>query len=119
MTSTLIEIKTVEHFPSARIVSLQGDIDELSLQDLTKHIAEMTREEEIREVIVDLNNVTFMNSKGLSQLIVVYNMLSSQQKQLILAGANEFVTDLISMVGVMKMIPYFVTLEEAISSLSS
>lgn len=118
MTPFTTEIKILPSYPSVRLLAIQGDVDETSFHEIVTTIEGLLPDPQVTDVFVDLEQITFMNSKGLGHLIVLHGKLQELQKKLVLVGTNDFVSDLISMVGVVQMIPYYPTLEEALEKLS-
>ncbi len=114
MPEPLIQLKEVEGLPTVRIISAEGDLDEASIQELSEMVDQISLIPDLKFVVLDFQNISFINSKGLGYIVIIHNHLASLNQEVILTGKNDFLTDLINMVGIVKMIPYFPTLQEAL-----
>lgn len=117
MSNTLPSVWTPPDFPAVRVIVGQGDLDESRVQEITRTVEELSALSDIRFFILDFQQLTFINSKGLGYLILLHNHLSAQNQQLVLAGQNDFLKDLVNVVGVVKLIPYFSTVEEVLQKI--
>ena len=99
-----------------KVVALTGEMDESTIENMKAQIDPILDDNGTKTLIFDLKNLSFMNSKGIGYLVAVHTHLAKNEKQIILANANDPVMDVISLVGLTSIIKYFGTLEEAISS---
>ena len=100
-----------------KVVAIIGEMDEASLDPLKAQLDPLLEDMNVKTILFNLSNLEFINSKGIGYLVSVHTHLSKDQRVLILAGANETVMDVISLVGLTTIIKYFGTVEEAMSSL--
>jgi anti-anti-sigma factor len=102
-----------------KVVALTGELDETNMDDLRDRITPVLTDLNIKTVIFHLKDLSFINSKGIGYLVSVHTHLAKNQRRLIMAEAQEPVMDVVSLVGLTTIIPYFATLEEAIASLGA
>lgn len=103
--------------PAVKVVALTGEMDESSIEGLKQSLDPILNDTNVKSLILDLRQLEFINSKGIGYLVSVHTHLSKDQRVLILAGANEEVMDVISLVGLTTIIKYFNTLEEALQNI--
>jgi stage II sporulation protein AA (anti-sigma F factor antagonist) len=107
-----VEIKEAGK-PDAKVVVLNGELDEMSIDDLKAELDPHLNDKGLNELIFDLTNLEFINSKGIGYIVSVHTHLTKNKRAMKLAAASEAVMDVISLVGLTTIIPYFKTLEEA------
>ncbi len=105
--------------PNAKVVALSGELDESNLDQIRTQLDPVLTDVSITKVLLDLTGLQFINSKGIGYIVSVHTHLSKDQRVLSMAAANEAVMDVISLVGLTSIIPYFATMDEALSSLNS
>lgn len=106
---------TDEKAPSVKVVHLNGELDEISVEQLKTQLDSLLEDTNVNQLIFDLTNLRFINSKGIGFLVSVNTDLSKDGRNMTLAGANESVMDVLSLVGLTNIIPYHATLEEALA----
>ena len=102
--------------PSTKVIGLEGEMDEPSLQDIKLNIDPILNDLAVTRVIFDLKDLSYINSKGIGYLVAVHTHLSKNKRKLILCSAQEPVIDVMSLVGLTSIIPHHETLEEALSA---
>jgi len=103
--------------PNAKIVVLRGELDESVLDDLRSRLDSIWNDANIQIFIFNLHDLEFINSKGIGFLVSVHSHLAKDKRQLILADAQEAVMDVVSLVGLTSIIPYYATLDEALAKI--
>ncbi len=101
----------------SKIIALTGEMDEASLDPLKAQLDPLLADMNIKTILFDLSDLEFINSKGIGYLVSIHTHLSKDNRVMILAGANETVMDVISLVGLTTIIKYFNTVDEALSNL--
>lgn len=102
--------------PQIKIIHLTGDLDEESSEILKGTVDPLLADEAVKTLIFDFSGLRFMNSKGIGYLVSVHTHLSKNGRVLSIVGANEAVMDVITLVGLTSIIPYFETVEEAVEN---
>lgn len=100
-----------------KIITLAGEMDESSLETMKPQLDPLLADANVKILLFDLRQLEFINSKGIGYLVSVHTHLSKDQREMVLAGANEAVMDVISLVGLTTIIKYFNTFEEASAAL--
>ncbi len=108
-----VEIKD-EESGQTKIAHLKGELDEMSLEPLKQKIDPILDDRKVTRFILDFTDLEFINSKGIGYLVSVHSHLTKDARSLVIANANEPVMDVISLVGLTSIIPYFSTIEEAL-----
>ena len=103
--------------PSAKVVSLRGELDESVLDNLSTQIDPILNDSNIITMLLNFENLEFINSKGIGFLVSIHTHLSKDARKMVMVGATEAVMDVITLVGLTSIIPYFATMEEALQSL--
>jgi len=96
-----------------KVVHLSGELDETSIEGLREKLDPLLNDRAVTQLILDLTNLEFINSKGIGYIVSIHTHLAKDSRVMKIAGANEAVMDVISLVGLTTIIPYFNTLEEA------
>lgn len=108
-----VEIKD-EGNQQTKVAHLKGELDETSLEALKQQIDPILADTKVTKLILDFTNLEFINSKGIGYLVSVHTHLTKDARSLAIASAIEPVMDVISLVGLTTIIPYFSTVDEAL-----
>lgn len=100
---------------SRKVVALHGELDESVLDSLKKSIDPFLNDSACAQLIFDLSDLEFVNSKGIGFIVSIHTHLSKDHRKLVLVGAQEAVMDVITLVGLTSILPYFATLDEALA----
>lgn len=107
-----IPITQTELSATAVLLTINGRID----QDLTPELeAELKQVAGKREIIIDLNNVSYVNSGGLRVLITAWRVAKKQGGDVVLFGLNEDLKTIFAMVGFDKIIRIFADQDAAVA----
>ncbi len=109
----LVETKDTAN-PQTKVVHLSGDLDEMNIEILQKTVDPFLEDLGLKTLIFDFSGLRFINSKGIGYLVSVHTHLSKDARVLMIISASEAVMDVISLVGLTSIIPYFETLDEAL-----
>ena len=104
---------------SITIASLVGELDESNMAILKEQLTPTIVNEEVKILILNLPKLDFINSKGIGFLVSMYTHFAKQKRKIVLVNASEPVMDVISLVGLTSIIPYYQTLDGANASLSN
>jgi len=113
---TMVQI-TVESAPdteSVKIFHISGELDESNLPDLEEAVEPYVMDSANKKLIFNFNRLEFMSSKIIGYMASVYNRLNADGREMILAGCNKIITDILSIVGLNQLMPAYPTLEEAL-----
>jgi anti-sigma B factor antagonist len=94
------------------LVTMRGQLDMDTVPALQTAFEELA-ERGLTEVVVDLAELEFCDSIGLSTFVVGHTRCVEQGGWLRLAAPNEFLVRLLSVVGVAEVVPMYATVEGA------
>jgi anti-anti-sigma factor len=103
--------------PSAKIMVLKGELDETVLDNFKVKLEPVWDDSKIQTFIFNLHDLEFINSKGIGFLVSVHSHLAKDKRRLIIVDAQEAVMDVITLVGLTSIIPYYATIEEALANI--
>ncbi|HET7193547.1 MAG TPA: STAS domain-containing protein [Nocardioides sp.] len=95
------------------VVWADGEIDLATAPELRAALAEVVRVPECK-VIVDLTEVTFMDSTGLNALVLGWRKAKAVNGELQLVGAGPMVRKVLRVTGLEQIFPVHSTIEECI-----
>ena len=107
----LLEVTTRPHAGRA-VVRLRGDLDVASSEDLRRHL-DQARREHGEHLVLDLADLEFMDSGGLSVIVACYKAATAAGGSLTLAAPKPLVRRSLEITGLHRRIPVVTTLEEA------
>ncbi|MBN2087733.1 STAS domain-containing protein [Candidatus Peregrinibacteria bacterium] len=117
MPSDFSAVITDSAKPSAKVISLKGELDESVLDGLKTQLDPILNDTTVSTIVFNLQELEFINSKGIGFIVSIHTHLSKDARKMIMVAASEEVMDVISLVGLTSIIPYFATMEEATATL--
>lgn len=72
---------------------------------------------DVRALIIDLTDVSMMDSSGLGALLLAHRQYKGSEVPVILVGVQDFLQNLLSITRIEELFTYFPTVEEALSEL--
>ncbi len=118
VTTATIILETSPDPNKISLVHIMGEVDDSNLNQLELVVNPLVKEQAVPNVILNFEGLEFINSKVIGYLASIFTSLKHQNRQLIFACANDAVNDILSLVGLDTIVPNFVTLDEAINSIS-
>jgi anti-anti-sigma factor len=97
---------------SVEIVQPRGTLNATQSQELKQKITEIIEKSNARIVLVDFEEVTFMDSSGLGALVLAFKALQAANRKLVLCGLNEQIRILFELTGTDKVFEIFPNQEE-------
>jgi anti-sigma B factor antagonist len=104
------------HVTGAAVVTVTGELDHHTAQDLTQAIDE-TPFEAGTPVVLDLTGLTYCDSTGITVLVAAYNRGRQADAPVVFVGLNDDLMRVFHIVGLDQLFTFRPTVEEAISSL--
>ncbi len=95
--------------PKGKITIGEGDV--LLREEITKLLAE-----DKKKLVLDLGDVSYMDSAGVGELVSVYTSVKNRGGELKLAALTKKIKDLLSITQLMTIFDTYETLEEAVAS---
>ncbi|RLE37057.1 hypothetical protein DRJ17_07355 [Candidatus Woesearchaeota archaeon] len=109
-----IEINNLPHHASLKLIKLKGELDILGSKKLMGRVNSLFEEGNFF-LIADLSNLEYINSSGVCSLLHCFNKTKKKGGFLKLVAVNEYVREVLEVLGVNRIIPIYSTLDEAIS----
>jgi anti-anti-sigma factor len=94
------------------IVDIAGKIDRLKDSIVLKSYINMLIEKGQVMIAINLSQVTYLDSGALNVLIYSHNTLSKKNGRLVLIEPNEYVKDVLEVVGLNKLVTIYPNQEE-------
>ncbi len=86
-------------------IQLSGELDEYSATYSRKKLDEIFSLTGYTKVIIDMSNLTFMDSTGIGVLIGRYKKIKSENKQIYIANPNKQIEKIFKMSGIYEIMP--------------
>lgn len=115
-TEVKINIADAPGHSEIKIFRLNGEIDESNLEALEKTLNPLAQQAAVKTIILNLKELTYVNSKVIGYLASFYTKLSENNQKLIFSEANSNIMDILSLVGLTNIVQYFETEDEAINA---
>jgi anti-sigma B factor antagonist len=97
------------------VLRLSGELDADTATQLHKVLAELL-ERPVPRIVVDLSDLKFCDSVGLSAFITAKQVIAARGGWLSFAGANRFLASLLVTVGLSRYFAIFPDVEDAIAA---
>lgn len=114
---THVEVKQRLH-ESIMIFDFSGELDETNADKTFTGIYEQIGDFSWKKVIFNLKNLKYLNSKSIGYIADVFSNLEEKKGEMQICNCDEWVKDVLELVGITTIIPTVDTEEEAISALS-
>ncbi|NLO22092.1 MAG: anti-sigma F factor antagonist [Syntrophomonadaceae bacterium] len=89
------------------IVRIEGEMDMLRADQIREDIDKKLDNSEIRNLILNLEKVTFIDSSGLGMILGRYKKLNSKNGRMYIAGARPQVEKILYFSGINKLITMY------------
>ena len=97
---------------SYSIIDIAGRINKMKDSLLLKSFVEELQNNNNLNIVLNLSKVTYLDSGALNVIITIRNQLEKKGKTLSLLSPNDYVEDLIDVIGLYKVIKIYNTEEE-------
>lgn len=99
-------------FRGYQVVELVGKIDRLKDSIVLKSHINALLDKDFRNIALNLSKVTYLDSGALNVLIYAHNALKKHEGSLVLIQPNEYVKDVLEVVGLDRLVKIYTTDEE-------
>lgn len=107
-----LELKLVRN---TLVVRIKGELDMLVAEKLRREIDNRLDSREINTLIINLDQVTFIDSSGLGVIIGRYKKVSAAEGRMYIVGARPSVEKILFFSGINKLIPMFKSEQDIIN----
>ncbi len=116
--SIKLDIQPAGENTDYRLVSFNGNLDKAGLDSVRNQIEEVvdTVKDE-QYVVFNFENLEFINSESIGFLLMLHTRLVKKEKKLVIVHAIDHVKDVLDVIGMLKIIAYFPSMEEFQQSL--
>lgn len=97
------------------IVNISGDIDHVSSSEIKRKISGAITRFKTNRVILNMENVEFMDSSGIGMLIGRYKEMTLINGEVVLAGVSECADKILKLSGLYKLIKKFKNTDKALA----
>jgi anti-sigma B factor antagonist len=101
--------------PDVTVLHLKGELDADTANQLHETLAGLL-ERPVPRIVVDLTDLKFCDSVGLSAFITSKQVITARGGWLSFAGANPFLTQLLDTVGLSRYFAVFPEVDDAIAA---
>jgi anti-anti-sigma factor len=112
VSSITADIKPKGYKADYRICYFGGAMDKAGLSEIRQKIEDFIEEiDDEKYVVFDFGNLEFINSESIGFLLMIHTRLVKRGKRLIVTGAQDHVRDVLDVVGILKIIDYYQSVE--------
>ncbi len=105
-----LSISVAEQGDGVFLVSLVGELEATSSDDLSRQLAALPRS----RIVVDVSGLTFIDSSGLNALVAGARRLEASEGALVVAGAPRYVARVFELVRIAESVEVEASVEEAL-----
>ncbi|MCD6109306.1 STAS domain-containing protein [bacterium] len=104
---------------NSQTVFLKGEIDRDTIAKLREAMETILPTLETKTLIIDLENLKFINSEGIGYLTDIHNRLNTLGKNVVILKASARIMDIFQLVGLNQIVSCYATEEEMNSDIKS
>jgi anti-sigma B factor antagonist len=110
-----MQATVTDHRSDVAVLHLTGELDADTAMTLNSKLADLL-ERPVPRIVVDLSELKFCDSVGLSVFITSKQVIAARGGWLRFAAANEFLTQLLETVGLSRYFAMYPQVEDAIAA---
>jgi anti-anti-sigma factor len=110
-----MQATVIDHRSDVAVLRLSGELDAENANTLHSVLADLM-ERPVPRIVVDLADLKFCDSVGLSAFITSKQVITARGGWLSFAGANPFLAQLMATVGLSRYFAIFPEVEDAIAA---
>ncbi|MGI6150672.1 MAG: STAS domain-containing protein [Christensenellales bacterium] len=88
----------------AMLVSLSGELDHHGAAKIVDKLKACAEDKAVKKLVVDMSNVTFMDSSGIGALLGRYRTMAEKKGQMVLKNPSDQIYKLLRMAGMAKLV---------------
>lgn len=108
---------SIETKDKVLFVKLSGELDHHSAESTRKKIDKEIIENSSRNIILDLQELSFMDSSGIGLIMGRYKNISEKNGKLLVVSGNQYVDRILKMSGLLKIIDAYPTVDIALNNI--
>ncbi len=110
-----MQATVTDHRPDVAVLHIRGELDSDTAGQLHETLATLL-ERPVPRIVVDLTDLKFCDSVGLSAFITSKQVITARGGWLSFAGANPFLTQLMETIGLKRYFAIFPEVDDAIAA---
>ena len=99
-----LSIKTGAQGDRTFVIALRGEVDYISASQFREEVSALLAGGALRVLVVDLNEVSFLDSTGVGTLVVASRICADFGVTMLLRDVNPFIARLFSVLGVSEVL---------------
>lgn len=103
----------MNNYKEALIVRLKGELDHHTSRSTRNKIDNNFDDRNMKHIILDMNEISFMDSSGIGLIMGRYQKVKDRDGKMIVVSDNRYVDRIVKMSGLLKIIDFYPSLEEA------
>ncbi|MCK9443096.1 MAG: anti-sigma F factor antagonist [Tissierellaceae bacterium] len=108
---------SVEKHKNNLLVQLKGELDHHNTEMVRQKIDKQYFEHRIKNIILDLRGLTFMDSSGIGLVMGRYKNILENGGKIVMVNDNEYVEKILKVSGLLKIINVYPTIEKAMENI--
>ncbi len=112
----MVKIEIKELSPHTKLIRFEGDLDNTTLSQVEKTVDPLILVEKLNSpflLLIDLSNLSYLNSSGLAKLIRYHIHLKIRKGTLRIFGLSESLREIMDICGALRVLNVYRTQEEA------
>ncbi|WP_100331470.1 anti-sigma F factor antagonist [Bacillus xiapuensis] len=111
-----VEMEVVDHILCLRLI---GELDHHTAESLREQASEAIEGEEIRHIVLNLGDLTFMDSSGLGVILGRYKHIKQKNGEMVVCAISPAVKRLFEMSGLFKIVRMETSEQQALERLGA
>ncbi len=103
----------MNNYKEALVVRLKGKLDHHTSRSTKNKIDINFDDRNMKHIILDMNEISFMDSSGIGLIMGMYQKVKDRDGKMIVVSDNRYVDRIVKMSGLLKIIDFYPSLEEA------
>ncbi|NLI59831.1 MAG: anti-sigma F factor antagonist [Clostridiales bacterium] len=99
------------------VVSLKGELDHHTADRVRRYIDHRLENPTIKNIVMDIKNLTFMDSSGIGVLIGRYKIISKRGGKLGIINVNSHIDRIFQVSGIYRIIKNYDDLQQALNDM--
>ncbi len=108
---------SVEKHKNNLVVQFKGELDHHTTENAREKIDQQYFDQKIKNIILDLRGLTFMDSSGIGLIMGRYRNCVDKKGMVAIVSDNAYVDKMLRMSGLLKIINVYPTIEAATENL--
>ena len=108
---------SIEKHKNNLLVEFKGELDHHSTENARKKIDQEYSDNQMKNIILDLRGLTFMDSSGIGLIMGRYKRCIEEKGKVVIVNDNNYVDKILKMSGLLNIIDVYSKIELAVKNL--